>query len=162
MWTERTNWNALTVPNTAGGPSEGDKTYLGWTECTGMVEGKQFADAADALVIALPSSPTKPQGQSSLCDLTVQAQERLKETLNGFWEAGAPWYRTNLPVVVMEQTKGGLSQNQCTTYWGGTSCDDGYQKNIFKQEFKFDDGSCLKRGNDGNVYFHGNGGGGNC
>ena len=89
----------------------------------------------------------------------------MKETLNAFAASGSPWYRTDLPIVIMEQTKDALNLDDCKKYWGGdynpAGCDDGYQKNLFKQEFYFSDGSCLKRNKqaDGNVYFHTSGSG---
>lgn len=87
---------------------------------------------------------------------------RLKETLNAFATAGSPWYRTNIPIVIMEQTKDALNLDDCKTYWGDdpSVCDDGYQMNFFKQNFHFDDGSCLKRDKtDDNVYFYTSGSG---
>ena len=111
-----------------------------------------YAGAIDALAIILPPLPTaRGNYQWSLCDLSDQAILRLEETLHAFWTAGYG----HKPVVIMEQTKGGLTQDECNKYWGGHNCKEGYRKGFFKQNFLFPGGSCLliSGDGDGEVYY---------
>lgn len=49
-----------------------------------------------------------------------------------------------LPVLFLAQTEG-ISKSLCNEFWSGKSCDNGYRKEFFAQEFPFSTGACLKR-----------------
>eukprot|EP00581_Thalassiosira_minuscula_P011878 CAMPEP_0183724404 /NCGR_PEP_ID=MMETSP0737-20130205/17908_1 /TAXON_ID=385413 /ORGANISM="Thalassiosira miniscula, Strain CCMP1093" /LENGTH=410 /DNA_ID=CAMNT_0025954983 /DNA_START=430 /DNA_END=1662 /DNA_ORIENTATION=+ len=152
LWTERTGWLNDNLPSNAaaGGFDDGELVYHGWTECTVKVDDEQ--QAADALVIIIPALPYPGDYEWSLCDLDKEyALPRLDENLHAMYNQG--W--GTKPVVIMEQYKGGLTQDECDKYWGGTNCDDGYRKGLFKQNFLFPSGtSCLLINDDGNVYYY--------
>lgn len=49
-----------------------------------------------------------------------------------------------VPVILLGQTRGMPSQNECDEYWNGKQCQEGYYKHFFAQTYEFGDGSCLK------------------
>jgi len=60
----------------------------------------------------------------------------------------------NLPVLVLEEKKG-MNQVDCSLFWEGTRCEDGYDKKFIPHTFIFSDGACLaKAKGDDEVRFY--------
>jgi len=156
LWQKRDqilNWN---IPLKL----DGDISYWGWNECAASYKNgddnldKHWDETADAALIILPPMDTSsvPDGYHfSLCDLSDHALDVLLYDLKRSWEKG--W--ASKPILIMEQTSG-MDPDDCATYWDSTksTCDDGYRKGIFSQNFYFSDGSCLLVADDSEVYFY--------
>ena len=132
-------------------------SHRGWTECLVSTNNKHLPDLADAITIILPAMPAASGGERrSLCDLSYEALVVLEDSLNTL--AFGLEFKSN-PVVIMEQTRGGLDDDECKIYWGGgndnVDCEDGYRKGFFSQEFLFPSGkSCLLYdGSKNDVYY---------
>jgi len=119
--------------------------YWGWNEVTVSENFNTAAfDVTDAIIVGLPAMdivnhPDVENGNAvSLCMLSPDVLDNLSQQL-----ANVKEFVGDKPVVILENVRGKMSAEECMGYWGNTECDQGFRKEIFAQNFLFNDGSCL-------------------
>jgi hypothetical protein len=125
LWQQRLRWNDI----------EDDRRYPGYTECP-LTTNIQDPEMLDCLVVPIFSQIG--YADLNLChdEDRVAMQRRLRRVYH-------TKYGT-LPILFYREIKG-MSKTECDRFWGGIDCEDGYRKDFFSQEFRFDDGSCIYR-----------------
>ena len=118
VWKERRRW-------------QDGSTYIGWTECT-ATRNIGRTEMIDAIVIPL-NIP-----DSSICEFW--SGMHIQRTLQFAYERG----HGSLPVLFYREIEG-MRESDCERFWGGIECQDGYRKDFFSQEYKFENGACVHR-----------------
>ena len=125
IWKERRRWWKDSL----------DLDYNGWTECT-ATRNIGTTEMVDAIVIPLfIEGPSRP-GLCSLWSLNNMVQQSLQLSYD--------WGYGSLPVLFYREIEG-MQESDCERLWEGIACEDGYRKNFFSQEYKFDNGACVHR-----------------
>jgi hypothetical protein len=109
--------------------------YQGWTECSASPD-VQDSKMIDAVIIELPLVYGTNEMMPSIEDLDEDKLLDLKTKLENFEDL-------RLPVLVLEQKKGMIDEDECASLWEGRLCGDGYRKEFVPHTFTFKDGSCL-------------------
>jgi hypothetical protein len=109
--------------------------YQGWTECSASPD-VQDSKMIDAVIIELPLVYGTNEMMPSIEDLDEDKLLDLKTKLENFEDL-------HLPVLVLEQKKGMIDEDECASLWEGRLCGDGYRKEFVPHTFTFKDGSCL-------------------
>lgn len=89
--------------------------------------------------------------EDSLCSLSVKGVRLLQQQLRTLKRHQ---YTEWLPVVILQETRGMPNPEECSKYWGGVHCEDGYRKSFFSQSFYFPDGSCIAADHHGDHHHH--------
>jgi hypothetical protein len=125
LWQQRYRWNYVRAI----------RRYAGYTECPVTINIRD-PEMIDCLVV--PIFSRRGHSNRNVCSDKdrVAMQKRLRRSYHS--EYGA------LPILFYSEVKG-MPTPECERLWGGIDCDDGYKRDFFAQEFKFDDGSCVHR-----------------
>jgi len=121
LWKFRKQWFRY-----ASSVIEEKQKYPGYTECPATLNIRNVS-LMDAIVIPMMDSPSSglcQQSNTSSDEFTTMLQQRLQFG----WEKG---YSNNLPVIFYRET---YSEDS-----------DSWHKEFFSQEYRFENGSCLRK-----------------
>ena len=126
LWLHRQNWSLHT---------QTPLDYQGWNECPATANIRDLENL-DAILVQLPFAP---HANASLCEYGVHIHNDIQVALRPFHDRA---YHS-LPVVFLEQVEGMTTTTECAAVWNDTDCQNGFRKELFAQEWTFQDGSCL-------------------
>jgi len=104
----------------------------GWTEAI-VTRNAADPDIPDAFAIRVPV-----ERNQTLHDLDDYGHREILMSLEIMHTRG---YGA-LPVMFYAETKG-MDADECSRFWGGIDCNDGFRKEFFSQSFEFANGACI-------------------